>query len=685
MKKLLLICLLLISPIANAENHNAFPSVENLGADTIMVVFRSGQTHISSDGVIKAFRGYYSEFDDTLKTYDLFTPPSGVDYRDPSIRMMEYDPDSAVLNGDFLTPLSETVALYHFDGNLLDFSGHGNHLTGVNLDDSDYVQGINTNSIGIAVTGDFGPNPHPNSEYAYINNDYASDLDMGMSDFTVEAIIKPEAGGDSLREGIVNKREYGNVSKPGWGLELRGANRICCDFGDGTNGIEAYWYVNPLADGTWYYLAVTVDRDAGQARLYVNGVPHPENPKDISSVTGSLSNATKDFTIAHHISNPHHDFTGIIEGVCLTKRVLSVTEIAVRSRNNQNDVLILTFDDIDPNTGRNDILLTRSYDKGLTWTGFENATGDKLDSHRWWTSSELVQTKSHVWILPLYRWEPKFSVWSAGSIRSTDFGVTWQDYVAIVYGSSDTLAPSEPSVAQLDDGTLFMLAREDNFEHRMYYSYSFDEGQSWMPAQFWSEPGAAPWVGKDVDGGIVVSYGAKGPWGVAMTKSLNSSYPLEWGEIPRVVPYTNPATYNYPSLCRIESLSNDTSSCFLVVHHIERDHNFSNLGHTLAYEPIGHATGITETANLPIEISVTSYPNPFNAFNILKVNMPKKEKLTVDLFNLMGQRVSSIFDGIADIGNNQFTFNASDLSSGTYFYLIKAGSSTHRQKMTLIK
>ncbi|MCP4634685.1 MAG: T9SS type A sorting domain-containing protein [candidate division Zixibacteria bacterium] len=350
-----------------------------------------------------------------------------------------------------------------------------------------------------------------------------------------------------------------------------------------------------------------------------------------------------------------------------------------------DDVLIIVFDVVDYITGRNDIFLSRSDDNGISWSKFENVTGDKTESHRWWTSTEIVATSQGTWIIPTYRWEPDSLVWSAGIIRSSDKGITWGDYIPVVYGTPNEKAPSEPSVVELNDGSLFILIREDNLNFNQYYSYSFDDGKNWMEAQLWFEPGVAPWVGKDVDGRIIASYGACGPWGVALTKSVNSGYPLQWGDAPRVVPYTIPATYTYPSLCKIESLSSEDSTCYFMVHNIERDHTTGNIGHILTFLPRYQVSGIKENETLPLQITVSSYPNPFNAVNSLNIEINEDSHLKVSVLNVLGQKVITLFDGIGNKGVNSIVWNAESTPSGVYFYSIRIGSETISRKITLLK
>ncbi|GEM_PF-5313552 len=236
----------------------------------------------------------------------------------------------------WLMPFQQTVGLYSFDYNLNDLSGHSNNLIGVNIDSSNFVAGEDFwKSICINVVRDYGPNPHPNSQFGYISHENANDFDMGMSDFTVEIITKPLKG-DPYRRGMVCKKENYSITTPGWELELANAGTeeipydVLMDLSDGVNCLHQHWGDVNRYNGRWIYIAVVVDRKKGQMQLYLDGKPHGD-PIDISFITGEISNPTKDFSIARHISDPHHDYTGLIDEVCITKKALTSDEIWSRN------------------------------------------------------------------------------------------------------------------------------------------------------------------------------------------------------------------------------------------------------------------------------------------------------------------------------------------------------------------
>ncbi len=85
-----------------------------------------------------------------------------------------------------------------------------------------------------------------------------------------------------------------------------------------------------------------------------------------------------------------------------------------------------------------------------------------------------------------------------------------------------------------------------------------------------------------------------------------------------------------------------------------------------------------------------NYPNPFNPSTSIIYGLPHPGEIRIVLFNALGQQVKVIFDGYKDAGYHKLQFNASELSSGVYFYRIQAYSPSgnlfvETKKMLLLK
>jgi len=80
-----------------------------------------------------------------------------------------------------------------------------------------------------------------------------------------------------------------------------------------------------------------------------------------------------------------------------------------------------------------------------------------------------------------------------------------------------------------------------------------------------------------------------------------------------------------------------------------------------------------------------NYPNPFNFATKIKYSVPERGHLTLKVFNLLGQAVVTLFEGIRQPGDYETTFNGEYLASGIYSYQLKAGNFVDTKKLILLK
>jgi hypothetical protein len=89
---------------------------------------------------------------------------------------------------------------------------------------------------------------------------------------------------------------------------------------------------------------------------------------------------------------------------------------------------------------------------------------------------------------------------------------------------------------------------------------------------------------------------------------------------------------------------------------------------------------------LPKQVSVNpNYPNPFNPSTTLQFALPEQADVRVQVYDVLGRRVSTLIDEVREAGVHQVTFDASHRASGMYFAVFEIGGQRFVQKMTLIK
>jgi len=106
----------------------------------------------------------------------------------------------------------------------------------------------------------------------------------------------------------------------------------------------------------------------------------------------------------------------------------------------------------------------------------------------------------------------------------------------------------------------------------------------------------------------------------------------------------------------------------------------------IAIEPVG-----IDEPSLPIEYSLSqNYPNPFNPTTAIDFSIAARGQVALEIFNLLGQRVSVLANGIYEAGVYSVAWNGADengipVSSGAYFYRLTANGYSSMKRMLLLK
>jgi hypothetical protein len=83
--------------------------------------------------------------------------------------------------------------------------------------------------------------------------------------------------------------------------------------------------------------------------------------------------------------------------------------------------------------------------------------------------------------------------------------------------------------------------------------------------------------------------------------------------------------------------------------------------------------------------AISSYPNPFNPQTTVAVYIDKAQLVKIDVYNMLGQLVTTLFDGIAEEDEMKFTLNGQRLSSGAYVVVMQTESNIINHKILLLK
>ncbi|MDP8240671.1 MAG: T9SS type A sorting domain-containing protein [Candidatus Hatepunaea meridiana] len=101
---------------------------------------------------------------------------------------------------------------------------------------------------------------------------------------------------------------------------------------------------------------------------------------------------------------------------------------------------------------------------------------------------------------------------------------------------------------------------------------------------------------------------------------------------------------------------------------------------------IADVMSVNEEIEVPLQFELyPAHPNPFNSTTTIRYALPYPSNVSLEVYNLLGQRVTTIFDGNRQPGVHTTTLTAVDLPSGLYFVRLEALGLVSLRKVMLIK
>ena len=92
------------------------------------------------------------------------------------------------------------------------------------------------------------------------------------------------------------------------------------------------------------------------------------------------------------------------------------------------------------------------------------------------------------------------------------------------------------------------------------------------------------------------------------------------------------------------------------------------------------------SSSIPKEYRMSqNYPNPFNPTTTIEFALPRQSNVRLTVINMLGQVVRVLLDGPCTAGTHRLTLDASNLTSGVYFYRLQAENFVDVKKLTLLK
>jgi photosystem II stability/assembly factor-like uncharacterized protein len=244
----------------------------------------------------------------------------------------------------------------------------------------------------------------------------------------------------------------------------------------------------------------------------------------------------------------------------------------------------------------------------------------------------------------------------AGLLRSQDNGTHWTTCANVTPGTYGVR-----TLARDSKGTLF-VGTDGVFR-------SADDGTTWQESLTGVQS-----VSLAVDGNDYVYAGILPEWGGVLGGVRRSTDGgISWA--PFNVGLVDSDT------ARIRAVAYDSVSG-----HVYAVQNPGGVARTINPAYMERSLGIGMHSELPTRFALEqNYPNPFNPSTTIRYGLPQRSQVTLAVFNMLGQLVTSLVSGEVEAGNHEVQFDASGLASGVYFYRIQAGTFTHTKKLCVIK
>ena len=104
---------------------------------------------------------------------------------------------------------------------------------------------------------------------------------------------------------------------------------------------------------------------------------------------------------------------------------------------------------------------------------------------------------------------------------------------------------------------------------------------------------------------------------------------------------------------------------------------------TITVQP---ATGVDDENGIPTEYALRqNHPNPFNPKTTIRYSLPAEGLVQLHVYDILGKEVASLLNEIKPIGHHRVEFEATDLSSGVYYYRLQCNGFVQTKKLVLLR
>ncbi len=105
---------------------------------------------------------------------------------------------------------------------------------------------------------------------------------------------------------------------------------------------------------------------------------------------------------------------------------------------------------------------------------------------------------------------------------------------------------------------------------------------------------------------------------------------------------------------------------------------------TITVNPVTDVKDISQTIPGTFNL-MQNYPNPFNPSTTISFSLPSKSFVSLKIFDVIGNEIATIVNQELSAGNYTKQWNAENMSSGVYYYQLKAGNFSETKKLVLLR
>ncbi|KAA0211728.1 T9SS type A sorting domain-containing protein [Ignavibacteria bacterium CHB1] len=341
-----------------------------------------------------------------------------------------------------------------------------------------------------------------------------------------------------------------------------------------------------------------------------------------------------------------------------------------------------------------DIFMVRSTDGGVSWNTFspvrvnDDAFGNLRDQ---WMPDVCVDNNGWVWVMWYdSRNDPNNLLTETYCAVSTDGGVSFQANIKV---SNQPFNPNSVAVGQGSGEAKYLGDYQEISGKSVVLPYWTDGRFNTLDAFTAQLPDFGIQFSKSSDsvapGGQksnTVQLPVMGPYSGTVNFTANVTPVPSSGTIG--LTFSQSTVSTFPGSTEIAyQVSGDVPLGNYTINVTGTENNNVRI-HTRSFQlVVTNTVGVHQTeTEIPEEYSLyQNFPNPFNPTTEIKFSLPVDTKISLKVFDVLGNDIYELAEGFMKSGNHSIIFDASRLPSGVYFYSLRTEGFVSTRRMLLVK